>query len=125
MANKPEVQKIYDDVKTIKNGFYNAKNESEWQTLKSQLTTTLEEAKKVLTPDFYKQYREGVIASISKIYTYKQKQWENKKQFTPKKTYLLQDELAEALTAYIKLKTQILAYEYEGRLNIEKEKNFC
>lgn len=125
MANKPEVQKFYDDIKKLKDSFYNCNEQSQWDELKTQLTTTLEEGKKVLTPDFYKQYRDGVVQSIAKIYTYKQKMWEKKKQFTPKKTYLLQDELAEALTAYIKLKTQILAYEYEGRLNIEKEKNFC
>lgn len=95
MTNKPEVQKIYDDVKTIKNGFYNAKNETEWQTLKSQLTTTLDEAKKVLTPDFYEKYREGVVQSISKIYEYKKAHTFNKKQ-SVKTSYIFREDEGQA-----------------------------
>lgn len=72
--------------------------------------------------------KEQIKKQLEKINENKQAYFnkqQNKKQFTQKVTFLLQDDLAAALTKYIQLKTAVLASEYEGRLNIEKEKNFC
>ena len=66
---------------------------------------------------FYETYRSGVVKSIEKIYGYKKKQWEKKQQFTPKKAFLLQDDLAAALTDYIKIKTKLMELEYEAKSN--------
>ena len=128
MGTDVRLQAIYDRVKNLKDRFYQTKTQDEWDECKKELVTVLDEAKELMTPDFYPKYKEGVVATISKMWSFKEKYFQQqgqKKQYQPKVTYLLQPELAEALTAYIKLKTAVLASEYEGRLNIEKEKNFC
>lgn len=128
MGTDVRLQAIYDRVKNLKDRFYQTKTQDEWDECKKELVTVLDEAKELMTPDFYPKYKEGVVATISKMWSFKEKYFQQqgqKKQYQPKVTYLLQPELAEALTAYIKLKTAVLASDYEGRLNIEKEKNFC
>ena len=128
MENKERLQAVYDRVKNLKDRFYASKNQSEWDECKKELVAVLDEAKALMTPDFYPKYKQGVVDSVAKMWTFKEKYFQQqgqKKQYQPKVTYLFQPELAQALTAYIKLKTAVLASEYEGRLNIEKEKNFC
>ena len=128
MSTDVRLQAVYDRVKNLKDRFYASKNQSEWDECKKELVAVLDEAKALMTPDFFPKYKQGVVDSISKMWSFKESYFNKqgqKKQFTQKVTFLLQPELAEALTAYIKLKTAVLASEYEGRLNIEKEKNFC
>ena len=120
-------KEVYEPMKELKNKFYQTKTQEEWDACKEELKAIYDKASKLMDKTFYEQYRDGVNASILKMYEFKKKYFEQggKKQYQPKVTYLLQDELAQALTEYIKLKTAVLASEYEGRLNIEKEKNFC
>lgn len=54
---------------------------------------------------------------------YFQKQ-QNKKQYQQKVVYLLQPELAEALTAFLKLKTIQLSMEMESQKSMLDEKKF-
>lgn len=126
MENKETMQtEVYDKVKDVKNRFYNSKTQDEWNQIKEDYKVVMAKAKELMTPEFYEKYNKGVQDSIAKIYSYKEKQFNKAKVFSPKVTYLLQDDLAEALTKYIQLKTAVLASEYEGRLNIIKEKECC
>lgn len=128
MATDVKLQAVYDRVKNLKQRFYETKTQEEWDECKKELVTVLDEAKELMTPDFFPKYKQGVVDSVAKMWTFKEKYFQQqgqKKTYQPKVTYLLQPELAQALTAYIQLKTAVLASEYEGRLNIEKEKNFC
>ena len=105
MENKETMQtEVYDKVKDVKNRFYNAKTQDEWNQIKEDYKVVMAKAKELMTPEFYEKYNKGVQDSIAKIYGYKEKQF-NKKQFQPKVTYLLQPELAQALTEYLKIKT--------------------
>lgn len=61
------------------------------------------------------------INENKKVYFNKQ---QSKKQFTPKVTFLLQDDLAAALTKFIQLKTIELSMELEARKSIEDEKKY-
>ena len=80
-----------------------------------------------MTPDFYPKYKQGVVDSIAKMWSFKESYFnkqQNKKQYQPKVTYLLQDELAQALTEFIKLKTIQLSMELEAQKSILDEKKF-
>ena len=71
--------------------------------------------------------KEQIKKQLEKINENKQAYFnkqQSKKQFTPKVTFLLQPELAEALTAYIKLKTIELSMELEAKKSILDEKNY-
>lgn len=71
--------------------------------------------------------KEQIKKQLEKINENKQAYFnkqQNKKQYQPKVTYLLQDELAQALTEYIKLKTKQLQYELETKKTMEKTENF-
>lgn len=124
MSDKETMQtEVYDKIKDIKNRFYNAKTQDEWNQIKEDYKIVMAKAKELMTPEFYEKYNKGVQDSIAKIYGYKEKQF-NKKQFQPKVTYLLQDDLAAALTKYIQLKTIELSMELEAKKAIEDEKNY-
>lgn len=115
---------VYKPMKDLKQKFYECDCPECWDELKVELKSLFDKAKEMMSADFYKKYRDGIVASIEKIYTYKKKKWDKKQQFTPKKTYLLQDDLAAALTDYIKLKTKMMELEYEAKLNIKQEKEY-
>lgn len=126
MSDKETMQtEVYDKVKDIKNRFYNAKTQDEWNQIKEEYKVVMAKAKELMTPEFYEKYNKGVQDSIAKIYSYKEKQF-NKKQFIaqPKVTYLLQDDLAAALTKFIQLKTIELSMELEAKKSILDEKNY-
>lgn len=107
---------IYSPIKDLKQKFYECSCPECWDELKVELKDLFEKAKGMMDEKFYETYRSGVVKSIEKIYGYKKKQWE-KKQFTPKKTYLLQDDLAAALTDYIKIKTKLMELEYNKQMS--------
>ena len=111
-------EQVYQPIKDLKEAFYNSKTPEEWEQLKDHLVELLAKAEDVMDKDFYPKYKEGVVASIKKMYDSKVKYWEKQKQgkpqFTPKKSYLLQDELAEALTEYIKLQTKLMQIQYKN-----------
>lgn len=71
--------------------------------------------------------KEQIKKQLEKINENKQAYFnkqQNKKQFQPKVTYLLQPELAEALTKFIQLKTIQLSMEMESQKSILDEKKF-
>lgn len=127
MVTDVRLQSIYDRVKNLKDRFYQTKNQEEWDECKKELIPLLDEAKTLMTPDFYPKYKQGVVDAIAKMWTFKEKYFQQqgqKKTYQPKVTYLLQDELAQALTEYIKLKTKQLQYELETKKTMEKTENF-
>ena len=110
MASKETMQtEVYDKVKDVKNRFYNAKTQDEWDAIKEDYKAVMAKAKELMTPEFYKQYNKGVQDAIAKIYSYKEKQF-NKAKFIPqpKVSYIFQDNLADALAEYIKMRTKLL-----------------
>lgn len=128
MGTDVRLQAIYDRVKNLKDRFYQTKTQDEWDECKKELVTVLDEAKELMTPDFYPKYKEGVVATISKMWSFKEKYFQQqgqKKQYQPKVTYLLQDDLAAALTKYIQLKTIELSMELEAKKMISDARNYC
>ena len=115
--------KVYQPIKELKQKMYECKTQDSWDEYKGQLLELFKVAESMMDKNFYDKYRQGIVDSIAKIYSYKEKQF-NKKQFQPKVTYLLQDDLAKALTEYIKLKTIELSMELEAKKAIEDEKNY-
>lgn len=127
MATDVKLQSIYDRVKNLKDRFYATKTQQDWDECKNELIPLLDEAKGLMTPDFFPKYKQGVVDAIAKMWTFKEKYFQQqgqKKTYQPKVTYLLQDELAQALTEYIKLKTKQLQYELETKKTMEKTENF-
>lgn len=69
--------------------------------------------------------KDQIKVQLQKINENKEEYFKKKpKVFTPKVTYLLQDDLAKALTEYIKLKTIELSMELEAKKSILDEKNY-
>lgn len=101
-------------MKELKEKFYNTKTQSEWDECKKELTALLDKAKEMMTEDFYPKYKQGVIDSILKMYTFKEKYFA-KKQYVaqPKQSFILREDegrafvrLANALADYIEKKLQ-------------------
>ena len=129
MTDKETLEKeIYEPVKALKDKFYNAKTMEEWNTCKEELKPLLAKIDEpLMTTDFATKYKKNLVDSIAKMWQYKEpyfKKQENKKQFQPKVTYLLQPELAEALVNYLKLKTIQLSMEMETQKQIFDKINF-
>lgn len=115
MSNAQINEQVYAPIRDLKQKFYECQSNDEWQELKKQLKTLLTLAKENMDENFYDQYSQGVINTITKIYGYKQKQFNKaeKKQFTPKSSYILRPEegealikLANALTEFLTIKSK-------------------
>lgn len=120
MQDKETLQKeIYTPAKELKDKFYNARTIEEWNTCKEELKTLLAKIDEpLMTTDFATSYKKNLVDSIAKMWKYKEPYFnkqQNKKQFQPKVTYLLQPELAQALTEYFKLKTMELSMKLEAK----------
>lgn len=129
MENKETLQKeIYTPAKELKDKFYNTKTIEEWNACKEELKTLLAKIDEpLMTTDFATSYKKNLVDAIAKMWTYKEPYFnkqQTKKQFQPKVTYLLQDDLADALTKFIQLKTIELSMELEARKSIEDEKKY-
>ena len=125
MTNQDEINaKVYQPIKELKQKMYECKTQDSWDEYKGQLLELFKVAESMMDKSFYNKYRQGIVDSITKIYNYKEKQFNKAKVFTPKVTFLLQDDLAKALTEYIKLKTIELSMELEAKKSIFDEKNY-
>ena len=126
MTNQDEINaKVYQPIKELKQKMYECKTQDSWDEYKGQLLELFKVAESMMDKSFYTKYRQGIVDSITKIYSYKQKQFNKAKVFTPKVTYLLQDDLAQALTKYIQLKTIELSMELEAKKVISDARNYC
>lgn len=102
MSDKETMQnEVYTPLKELKDKFYNAKTQDEWDNYKKELTTLLDRAKELMTPEFFEKYRQGTIDVIAKMYTFKEKQF-NKPKYTPqpKQSYIFREDEGQA---FIKL----------------------
>lgn len=131
MENKETLEKeIYTPVKQLKDKFYNAKTMDEWNACKEELKPLLAKIDEpLMTTDFATKYKKNLVDAIAKMWQYKEpyfKKQENKKQFIaqPKVSYIFQDDLAKALTNYLKLKTIELSMEMETKKHIMDLYNF-
>lgn len=129
MTDRETLEKeIYSPVKALKERFYTAKTMDEWNACKEELKPLLAKIDEpLMTTDFAIKYKKNLVDAIAKMWQYKEpyfKKQENKKQFQPKVTYLLQPELAEAIVNYLKLKTIQLSMEMEAQKQIFDKINF-
>lgn len=122
MSSKETLEKeIYTPAKELKDKFYNAKTIEDWNACKEELKTLLPKIDEpLMTTDFATSYKKNLVDAIAKMWKYKEPYFnkqQNKKQFVPqpKVTYLLQPELAQALTEYFKLKTMELSMKLEAK----------
>lgn len=129
MCNKEQLEEcVYSKVREIKQKFYDCKSLDDWQSIKEELVGVLGVAETMMDSTFYAKYKEGVIASVKKMYDAKQTWFSKqkngtggeKKTYQPKVTYLLQDELATALTKYIELQTKLLTIQYNNVFNAQE-----
>ena len=104
---------IYSPIKDLKQKFYECSCPECWDELKVELKDLFEKAKGMMDEKFYETYRSGVVKSIEKIYGYKKKKWDKKPQFTPKKTFLLQDETSEKLNEFLDVVIKVLKKKYD------------
>ncbi len=120
MSDKETLQKeIYQPTQELKNKFYQAKTQAEWDACKEELKVLLEKIDEpMMTTDFALKYKKSLVDSIAKMWAYKQPYFEKQqstKTYQPKITYLFQDDLAQALTRYIQIQTKMLELDYEAR----------
>ncbi len=119
-------KEIYTPAKELKQKFYECDCPECWDELKVELKELLAKAKEMMDEKFYETYRAGIVQSIEKIYGYKKKKWEKKQFVAPVKvSYIFQENLANALTKYIELQTKMMELEYEAKLSLINEKNYC
>ena len=100
--SKDDLQvKIYTPIQQLKDAFYAAKTQEEWDDLKEQLVEILAYAEDVMDAEFYNKYKDGVINSIKKMYDFKVKYWKKaeKKAYAPKSSYIFREEEGKAFCA--------------------------
>ena len=102
MSDKDEINaKVYQPIKELKQKMYECKTQDSWDEYKGQLLELFKVAESMMDKSFYDKYRQGIVDSIAKIYSYKEKQF-NKKQFVaqPKQSYIFREDEGQA---FIKL----------------------
>lgn len=106
---------IYEPIKQLKQKFYECQTKEEWQKLKEELKPLLTLAKENMDAKFYEQYSQGVINSITKIYSYKDKLF-NKKQYVPqpKQSYIFRPEEGEAFIKLANALTEFLTIKFKS-----------
>ena len=117
MTKQDLQEQVYQPMKELKDRFYAAETPEIWEECKEELIELLTKAETVMDKDWYEKWKQSQFDSITKMHTYKVKYWEKgkeKKVYQPKTTFLLQDELASALTKYIELQTKLLELQYEN-----------
>lgn len=95
------LQEVYAKIKEIKDRFYNSKSQAEWDETKKELVEELGIAEKLMSQDFYLKYKHGVVDTVSKMYSFKQKWFEQqgqKKQWPVKQSYIFRENEGEAFT---------------------------
>ena len=107
---------VYKPIGALKQKFYECQSNDEWQNLKAELKALLSTAKESMDATFYEKYSQGVINTITKIYGYKQKQFnkaDKKFQPQPKQSYIFREaegeafiKLANALTEFLTIKSK-------------------
>lgn len=113
MTNDDLKSVVYGPMRELRQKFYESKNQEEWNELKIQLKSLFEVAQQNMDSEFYGKYHDGVVNSIQKIYTFKEKTWNKQpKQFQPKITYLLQDETSQKLTEFLDVLIKVLKKKY-------------
>lgn len=103
MATDAKLQSVYDRVKNLKDRFYQTKSQEEWDECKKELIPLLDEAKTLMTPDFFPKYKQGVVDAIAKMWTFKEKYFQQqgqKKVFPAKQSYIFREDEGQA---FIKL----------------------
>lgn len=102
-------EKVYKPIKDLKQKMYDSKDQQEWDNCKEELKVLFNTAQSMMDKNFYEKYKQGIVDSISKMYTFKEKQF-NKKQFIaqPKQSYIFR-EGAES-EAFVRLCNAISAY---------------
>lgn len=118
MATDVKLQAVYDRVKNLKQRFYETKTQEEWDECKKELVTVLDEAKGLMTPDFFPKYKQGVVDAVAKMWTFKEKffqQQGQKKQYPVKSSFIFREDegqafsrLCNALADFLEKKTKML-----------------
>lgn len=115
MCNREDLNKqVYEPIRELKQKFYDCKTADEWQSIKEELVEILAVAETKMDSTFYATYKEGVIASVKKMYDAKQAYWnkaKEKKTYPVKSSYIFREEegkafieLCNAMSNYLNLK---------------------
>lgn len=106
---------VYKPIGVLKQKFYECQSNDEWQNLKAELKALLSTAKESMDATFYEKYSQGVINTITKIYGYKQKQFNKaeKKQFTPKQSYIFREAEGQKIIEFLDTLNKVLKKKYD------------
>lgn len=114
MNNAQINEQVYAPIRDLKQKFYECQSNDEWQELKKQLKVVLATAKESMDAKFYDQYSQGVINSITKIYGYKQKQFNKaEKKFTPKQSYIFREAEGQKIIEFLDTLNKVLKKKYD------------
>lgn len=93
-------KEVYEPMKELKNKFYATKTQEEWDACKEELKVIYDKASKLMDKAFYEQYKDGVNASILKMYECKKKYFEqgNRKQFPVKNSFIFREDEGRAFS---------------------------
>jgi len=88
---------VYTPMQQVKDRFYNAKTQEEWNEIKEDYKAIVAKAKELMDCSFFDKWNEGNQQTITKIYSYKEKLF-NKKTFVaqPKQSYIFRENEGEA-----------------------------
>ena len=115
MSNTQIDEQVYAPIRDLKQKFYECQSNDEWQELKKQLKALLTTAKESMDEAFYEKYSQGVINTITKIYGYKQKQFnkaDKKFQPQPKQSYIFREAEGQKIIEFLDTLNKVLKKKY-------------
>lgn len=116
MGTDVRLQSIYDRVKNLKDRFYQTKSQDEWDECKKELIPLLDEAKGLMTSDFYPKYKQGVVDSITKMWAFKEKYFQQqgqKKVFPAKQSYIFREDEGQKIIEFLDTLNKVLKKKYD------------
>ena len=114
MSDKEEINaKVYQPIKELKQKMYECKTQDNWDEYKGQLLELFKVAESMMDKSFYDKYKQGIVDSITKIYGYKEKQF-NKKQFVPqpKQSYIFREDEGQKIIEFLDTLNKVLKKKY-------------
>ena len=106
---------VYKPIGALKQKFYECQSNDEWQNLKAELKALLSTAKESMDATFYEKYSQGVINTITKIYSYKQSFFkkQEKKQYQPKVNYIFREAEGLKIIEFLDTLNKVLKKKYD------------
>lgn len=116
MTNQEEINaKVYQPIKELKQKMYECKTQDSWDEYKGQLLELFKVAESMMDKNFYDKYRQGIVDSITKIYSYKESFFkkQEKKQYQPKVNYIFREAEGLKIIEFLDTLNKVLKKKYD------------